>query len=542
MTDADVAPEPVDASRALLDAIVALNSELDLPHVLDRFLSASTDLTGAKYAAINIVDDAGLSVDFHFVGVPDGVWARIGRAPNHVATLARIPTEGTIVIEELTKHPSFAGFPAGHPPMGAFLGTALRVRDEVFGYLYLADKMGGFSEHDSESVLALAAAASAAIDNAQLYERAILRERWLEASQQISTALLTDPGDEAAFERIVDAAMTLAEAQHAALVLPGVGDDWVMEFTAGPRASELLGLVLPETGYAITAIRSGTGTIAVEPPGSTILTPVQDFGPTLYAPLVAAGRTIGLLMLWRDRGLRPFVEDDLATAQRFANQAALALNLAELSHVQNKTAMLEERERLADDLHDFVSQELFATAIQIEAIAEESPENLRARLMSTLDHVKRAQHEVRGVMGSLSGQRTSEPLSERIRRELVMAEGSLGFAPSVQVDWAEVSHAVAGDPSLSDDVVAVVRELLSNAARHADASHVHMTLSGADGRLIVTISDDGIGPAGATRRHSGTSNLAGRAMRRNGTFSLSPDRPGVERTGTRAEWNVEASG
>lgn len=531
-----VAPEP------LLDAILSLNAQLDLPHVLDRFLRAATEHTGARYAAINIVDDDGMSVDFHFTGVPDGVWARIGRAPNHVATLARIPAEGTIVIEELTTHPSFAGFPAGHPPMGAFLGTALRVRGEVFGYLYLADKKDGFSLADEQAVLALAAAASVAIDNAQLYERSVSRERWLEASQQITTALLSDPGDEEAFGRIVDAAMTLAGAQHGALVLPGVADSWVMEFTAGPRAADLLGLVLPETGYAITAIRTGEGTISSVPPGATVLAPVRNFGPALYAPLRAADRTAGLIMLWRDRGQRAFAEADLETAQRFANQAALALTLAELGHVKNVSAMLEERERLADDLHDFVSQELFATAMQLEALAGEVPKPLHDQVLRTLDHVKRAQHEVRGVMGSLAGQRTSEPLSERVRRELVMAEASLGFAPTVQANWAEISHAVAGDPTLSDDVVAVVRELLSNVARHAGATAVHMTIDGAGGRLSVTISDNGIGPAGATRRHSGTSNLAGRALRRNGTFNLSPTRPGSDHPGTQAEWNVEASG
>ena len=138
-------------------------------------------------------------MEFHYAGMPDGVWTRIGRAPNHVATLRSIPDEGTVVIEGSHRAPAFAGFPAGHPPMGAFLGTALKVRGEVFGYLYLADKQGGVTPNDVDAVLALAAAASVAIDNAQLYERAVSRERWLESSQHITTALLTDPGDEETF-------------------------------------------------------------------------------------------------------------------------------------------------------------------------------------------------------------------------------------------------------------------------------------------------------------------------------------------------------
>ncbi|MCR6712969.1 MAG: GAF domain-containing protein [Demequina sp.] len=526
----------------LLDAILSLNSQLDLPSILDRFISAATEQTGARYGAINIVDSNGTSIEFHFTGVRDGVWERIGRAPNHVATLARIPDEGVIVIDELTKHPSFAGFPPGHPPMGAFLGTALKVRGEVYGYLYLADKESGFTDADQAAVLALAAAGSVAIDNAQLYERAVSRERWLEASQQITTGLLSNPGDEEALAVVVESAKRLAGAGHAALVLPGLRDSWVMEFTSGPRAAEMLGLALPEDGYALSTIRSGEGTIAAAPPGGTILMPVQELGPTLYAPLRAGDRSVGLLMLWRDQGQRPFDADDLATAQRFANQAAIALTLSELAHAKNVSQLLEERERLADDLHDFVSQELFATAMQIEAISADVSPEAAERLSRTLDHVKRAQHEVRGVMSTLAGHRSSEPFGERVNRELIMAHDSLGFAPTLHTDWSGVDDAVAGDVSLGDDVVAVLRELLSNVARHADAKAVHIDLSVADGRLSLVVTDNGIGPAGARNRHSGTSNLAGRALRRNGTFTLDPVAPAADHPGTRAEWNVEVEG
>ncbi|WP_169746830.1 GAF domain-containing sensor histidine kinase [Demequina gelatinilytica] len=529
-------------SDAMTDAIVSLNLELDLDHTLDMLLTALVDQTGAKFAAINVLDDEGISVDFHYKGMPEGVWEHIRRAPNAVGVLGQIPDEGTLVLADLMQHPAFQGMPKHHPPMGSFLGTALRVRGSVFGYLYLASKPGEFTPEDEAAVEALAAAASVAIDNAVLYEKALARERWLTASQDITTALLADPGDEEVFETIVRSAKDLAGAVNVALVLPGVDETWTMEITAGPRAQDLLGLELPAQGRAIEAIRSGEGVIATEPPGSIVLEAVQEFGPTMYAPLSAEHKPVGLLMLWRDRGMPSFTFEDLEIAQRFATQAAMALSVAELSHVKNMTTLLEERQRLADDLHDFVSQELFATAMQIESIASDVEGSLSARLLRTLDHVKRAQREVRGVMSSLAGHRTSEPISERIRREIVMGTDSLGFAPRVQVDWAQLSHAIAGDPSLSDDVVAVVRELLSNVARHSEASEVYMALSGADGRVSVTVSDDGIGPGGATNRHSGTSNLANRALRRNGTFTLAPSRPGAVRPGTVAEWNVEAAG
>jgi signal transduction histidine kinase len=524
---------------SLTEAIIALGRELELPAVLDKMLLAAIDNTGAPFAAINVLDDKGISIEFHYKGMDSAVWERIGRAPNSVGVLAQIPATGALVISEITEHPSFRGLPPGHPPLGSFLGAALRTRNEVFGYLYLASKAGGFTPEDEAVVAALAAAASVAIENAQLYEEALEREEWLAASQLITTTLLANPGDESAIGGIIATARTLGRAASAALVLPGLGDDWVMEFTDGHKADELLGQVLPDDGFAMSVIRSGQGTVAPVPPGPSIIDPVQDFGPTLYAPLRAGERTEGLLMLWRAKGAPVFDDHDLTIAQRFSNQAAVALQLAELAHVRNMESLLAERERIADDLHDFVSQELFATAMQLEAVAELATPEVAERLRATLQHVKRAQHEVRGVMSQLQGERTSEPLAERVRREILMAQDSLGFAPGLSVDdWGAASAAVELDPTLSDDIVAVIRELLSNVARHSKATSVAVTLSASEGRLAVVIVDDGIGPAGATTRHSGTSNLANRALRRSGTFRLVAASKARERPGTRAEWNV----
>jgi signal transduction histidine kinase len=180
--------------------------------------------------------------------------------------------------------------------------------------------------------------------------------------------------------------------------------------------------------------------------------------------------------------------------------------------------------------------------MQIETISDDVPPAARDRLLATLEHVKRAQREVRGVMGQLQGDRTSEPLSERVRRELVLAQDSLGFVASLTVeDWAAASAAVEQDPTLSDDIIAVVRESLSNTARHAEATSASLSISAKDGRLSVTIIDNGIGPSGAFSRHSGTSNLANRALRRRGTFSLEPVNEEAARPGTRAVWNVAAA-
>ena len=533
-------PDASAREQALAHAIIALNSQLELPAILEAFLDAATDLTGAPYAAINVLDSHGRSQSFHARGMPASVHATIGRPPEPVGVLGQIPVEGTLAVHDVMHDPHRTGLPSGHPPLSTFLGTSLRVGGRVFGQLYLANKDEDFSEEDRRDVRALAAAASVAIDHAQLYDLALARERWLAAAQRITTHLLADDDPEEGLQAIIDTALELAQAKTAALVLPGVGDAWVMEVTAGDGAHELLGLELPPDGTGVTVITSGEGLIAADPPGVVVLEPVTSYGPSLYAPLVTQGRSVGLLMLWRARGEREFDSGDLSLAQRFASQAALALSLSELSHVKSVSALLEERARLADDLHDFVSQELFATAMQIEAMADEVDPTLGDRLRSTLEHVKRAQHEVRGVMSSLAGQRSTEPIAERLRRELLIARSSLGFEPSVVADWPHLDAAVAGDGPLADDLVAVTRELVSNVARHAHADAVRIVLTASDGRVEVRVEDDGVGPAGATRRHSGTSNLANRAIRRNGTFLLEARWSDRERPGSVAVWNVEA--
>jgi len=538
MTDTEHVPPHQPQLDALTHAIVSMNAHHALEDVLHAMLVACAELTDAKYVAINVLNAKGRSVDFHYIGMDSHVWEMIGRAPNNVGVLRDIPAHGTLIVNDLNAHPSFGGLPPEHPPLGSFMGAALRVREEVFGYLYLAGKPGGFVDDDNGIVEALAAAAAVAIDNAVLYRESSNRQAWLEASQAITTAILRDPEDDEIVTQILESAQSLATADHAVLALPGVDGEWVMEVTAGPVADDLLGLTLPAEGFGMTSITTGKGAIAAIPRGSYVLDVVKDFGPLLYAPLRAHDTTVGLLMLWRERDAPEFTESELTVTQRFANHAALALSLAEVSHVKNVSALHEERERLADDLHDFVSQELFATAIQLESIANDAIPTIAVRLRGTLEHVKRAQFEVRGVMSSLAGHRDSEPISERLRREVILAAETLGFAPVTHADWNAVGDAIVDDRSLADDAVAVVRELLSNVARHAQATAVSVDVNVRDGLLTIRLTDNGIGPSGANRRHSGTSNLANRALRRDGNFSLQAKDLGADMPGTVAEWTV----
>ncbi|GMA34381.1 ATP-binding protein [Demequina litorisediminis] len=177
--------------------------------------------------------------------------------------------------------------------------------------------------------------------------------------------------------------------------------------------------------------------------------------------------------------------------------------------------------------------------MHLEALTEGATETQTTRLSSIADHVKRAQYEVRGVMRNLAGQRSSEPASDRMRREITLAQATMGFMPDVDAQWSDVNEVCASDTTLADDCIAVMRELLSNVARHANATAVKIWVHVSDDRLELGVQDNGIGPAGATKRYSGTSNLGNRALRRNGSFALAPVNPDAERPGSRAVWNVE---
>ncbi len=547
---------PIPASD-LLQAALSLASDLDLPSVLQRFVIASAALTGARYGAINVLDSRRESTTFVQSGVDERLAKLLGRGPHAVGVLSAIPTEGTMRLDDLTKHPAFLGFPAGHPPMGSFLGAAVKVRDTVYGYLYLCEKKGGFTDEDDRTVQTLAAAVALAIQNAQLYAATERREQWVRAGQEITTMLLSGAEEEEVLTHVAVSSREVAAADTAALVLPGVGDDWVMEIVDGVGAEQLLGTVMPADGRARSTLASGWGLLVehLAEARAVRIPALRQFGPALYAPLLADGRGVGVLMLLRRIGSTPFSETDLATAQTFAAQAALALELAEARHAHDVAALLDERERIARDLHDLAIQQLFATGMQLETVRRRAargvdPSELTGIVEDALDNVDSTVKQIRSIVHALRDPDAAAPLAERLRREASLARTGLGFAPSllVTVDGRilDSEESLDGDAGalddrvgddMADDVVAVVREGLANAARHARATAVAVTVAmtgrAPDGTVTVMVEDDGAGLPPARDRRSGTENLAARSRRHGGTFMLAPSPQG---RGTRLEW------
>jgi signal transduction histidine kinase len=480
----------------------------------------------------------------------------LATAPHAQGVLGRIPAEGVLRLDDLTQHPAFGGFPANHPPMGSFLGASVRVGPHVYGQLYLSEKEGGFTHEDEQLVVALAAAAGVAVANAQLYAEAAQREHWLRAGQDVTTMLLEGVDEEEALEHVAATAREVARADTAALALPGLGGTLLVELAVGHHAVDLVGTMMPPGGRAEKVMLENKGMVALNPSESirTVVPELAAFGSAMFAPLQTSGRGVGVLLLLRLAGRPVFEERDLATAESFAAQAALAYVLAEARHAQDVAALLDERERIARDLHDLAIQQLFATGMQLETVRRRAargvdPSELLSIVDEALDNVDGSVRQIREIVFKLRDPDAATGLVERLRRESSLARTGLGFAPSVVLT---LDDAPLGDdgldedrlddrvgPALTDDVVAVVREGLANAARHAHAASVTVTVSvrgtGADGSVCVDVVDDGVGMPATRDRASGTGNLASRARQHNGTFTLGAPSTG---TGTHLRWTA----
>jgi len=514
---------PVD--RRLLDAVVGVADGLEIEPALRRIVRAASDLTGAPYAALGVLGPDGLHEAFVHTGIDPALAARIGQLPRGHGVLGHITRAGRAVrVEELAAHPASVGFPPGHPPMKSFLGVPVGIGERVVGNLYLADKADGFTSEDEDVVVALAAAAAVAVENARLYEDVRLRERWMTAAQEVSTAILSGAQEEDALLLVAQRAREVARARTAALVLPGYGGDWMLEIAEGDHADELVGTVMPQDGRTLEVMSSGRGLRVPEFAAEmdVRITVLKAFGPAMYAPLVAGVEKVGVLILLRMPQDREFTDTDLATAQAFAGQAALALQMAQARRHAETVELLEERARIARDLHDLVVQELFAMGMRLARLRERLEPGTLAEVDGSLDSLDRVVRQIRSTIRALRDPEESTGLVDRIHAEANRAHGLLGYHPQVTIeDGEELDAVVPGE--VADDVIAVVREGLSNAARHARAAAVTVRVRLADGRVEVQVTDDGVGmPAGVARR-SGLDNLGERARRHGGWCKVRPN-------------------
>jgi signal transduction histidine kinase len=505
--------------RSLLDAVVGLSTDLDLHSTLERIVEAAARLANAKYAALGVIGPDRTLVDFITHGIDPATHAAIGDLPAGRGVLGLLIEDPRPVrMPDITQHPQSYGFPPHHPPMHTFLGVPVRIRDQVFGNLYLAEKQGAaeFTDDDEEIVVALATAAGVAVENARLYAVAHRRERWLAATAEITSLLLGEVQRTAALRLVARRAREVAEARLALVLLR---DDeaglLTVEVTdsADPDA-ELTGVVLPlsETAFA------DSDTLVLEDLGKAAPWPVPvATGPAVVAPLAAGDTLHGVLVVAQPPGQGPPADEDVPMLTSFAGQAALAMERARAQEERELLVVLEDRERIARDLHDVVIQRLFATGLHLQTAAQLAGRpDLAARINTAVDDLDTTIRDIRTAIFEL---RT--PMSATLRtdlRELVeSATRPLGFRPTLQLT-GPVDSAVPDE--IRPDLLAVVREALSNVARHAQAGAATVRVQVGDGRLRVSVTDNGIGaaPAPEVAGRGGLANMRERAVRRGGTF------------------------
>ncbi len=527
--------------RGLLRASRMITAGLALPVVLHRIVEAARELVGARYGALGVLAPGGGLAEFVYVGVPPEIAASIGHLPVGKGLLgALIDDPAPIRLDSIAADPRSCGFPPGHPPMAGFLGVPIRIRDEVFGNLYLTEStQGGFTAEDEQLITALAATAAAVIDNARLYEAARARGEWLQATAAITRRLLsTETGDAVEPLRLIaDYSREVARADAVTVLLPASDGQGVRAaVAAGTAAGSLPELDASLCGHVFTTgrpVRMATpdeqgGFRAVVPPG-------LDAGPVLVVPLLGSGGTHGVLALVRLRGRPAFSAEDEEMAAGFANQASVAIELAQARADQQRAALLDERERIAADLHDHVIQRLFATGLSLQALAATlGPGRATDRVLQNVRDLDTTIGQIRTAIFQL--QQTNEvPQGLRARVLDVVADmtPALGHEPALRFSGVldTLPDAVA------DDLLAVLREALTNAARHARATSTDVELTARPDRVVLDVRDDGVGIGDATRR-SGLANMRRRAEHHGGSLTVEPRRP----TGTRLIWSVPPAG
>ncbi|GGO90464.1 sensor histidine kinase [Wenjunlia tyrosinilytica] len=539
----DAARGTRDRVHSLLEAVLSVGRELDLEHVLRRIVEAAVLLVDAQYGALGVIGPDGKTLcQFLTVGLTEEEIKAIGPYPSGHGILGElIRHPEPLRLAKLSEHPSSYGFPPNHPPMNSFVGVPIRVREHVFGNLYLTEKRGeGDFDAEDEAVLStLAVAAGVAIDNARLYEEAMRREKWLRASGRVTTSLMSGSPLVEVTGLIAETAKDITGAELAAVALPlPDATALTVEFAAGRQADAHRGLVLPVEGSLV-----GLAYHAADPVFSEDVTrdPRISAGPPRFAGLgpavavpIKSGQAVrGVLLLVRAPGRPMFSEEEIEPLLGFAGQAALAMELGERRSDAEQIALLEDHDRIARDLHDLAIQRLFATGMTLQSadrlIDHPGASERVQRAVNDLDET------IKIIRSTIFGLRARETASQHgLRTRAVQAVGEaasvLGFAPSLRMEGlldTQVPKEVAAD------VVAVLGEALSNVARHAHAGRADVALVNDGKSLVVTVTDNGVGvPSGG--RRSGLRNLSERAERQGGEMALTVPPGG----GTTLTWRV----
>ena len=540
--DPAVLPELTgDQARRLLDAVVGVASDLSLPDVLRRIVESATRLGGARYGALGVLDEGGGELgEFLVAGLDAEAERTIGTHPTGKGVLGLLIAQPEPVrLPDIRLHPRSYGFPPNHPPMRSFLGVPIRVGGAVFGNLYLADKVDApeFTSGDEQVVVALAAAAGVAVEKARLYRDSRRREQWLEAANAITPALLAERGPDEVLERIVWQARAVTDADVAVVALPARdGEGWVIRAATGTEAHRLTGRLIDGRHPDVAEALKRPETLHRADPDVASALLGRSSAAVLVVPVALGSDPLALLVV---AGPGPFHDVDRPSASAFGNHAALALEVARAQDDQRRLALFEERDRIARDLHDSVIQRLFAIGLRMqgqrELVTQPSVERQLGEFVDDLDTTIR---DIRRTIFDLRDAPEPGPVSLRAQLLQAIRDAARTLHVDPRITFTGPLDTKVPD-EVRDDVLATLREALSNAARHAEAGQVHVEVTVTEPEpgawlLELSVRDDGRGIRAGSRAGGGLANMGDRASRWGGRCLVEPNADG----GTHVYWSV----
>jgi two-component system, NarL family, sensor histidine kinase DevS len=494
-----------DRWRKLIETGIAVTSELSLDALLQRIVEASAQLTGAKYAALGVIDRSGRALErFLTTGIDEATHERIGDLPHGRGILGVLIDDAEpLRLHDLMSDPRSVGFPPHHPPMRTFLGVPILLRGVAYGNLYLSEKQSGedFTGEDEELVTLLAAQAAVAIENARLYESATRWLAQLESLTEIGNAMAGETELQPLLQLIGERLAPLIDAELVVIAIPVGGGDLRIEAAAGPAAEELIGTTLARNS-------SKSGRVLERRRSERVDSTLEDvevdqelarrvgLRSGLFVPMIVADRPIGVIAAHNKLGPDPrFTEEDLRLTETFGARAAVAVDLADRVARDALRRVVEgqelERRRLARELHDETGQALTSILLGLKHVEEaSSPETARAaaaelreQIVDTLQNVRRLAVELRPSALDDFG---LAPALERLAE-------AFGEQSGITVDIETNVHSERLDPEIETALYRIVQEALTNVAKHAEATRVSIVVTRRGSSVTAVIEDDGQG-------------------------------------------------
>ncbi|MEO7079683.1 MAG: GAF domain-containing protein [Rhodococcus sp. (in: high G+C Gram-positive bacteria)] len=517
----------------LLEAMLVITSDLDLEVTLRSIVESAVKLVDARYGALGVRGKGHELSAFINFGMDDDTRTRIGPLPTGGGVLGLLIDQPEVLrLEDLTSHPDSVGFPPNHPSMKTFLGVPIRIRSEIYGNLYLTEKKDGtpFTDDDEVVTQALASAAGIAIENSRLYEESRTRQAWMEATRDIGTELLAGAEIGDVLQMVSRKALHLLTADLAFIAVPeGVDADpalvtqLVVSVSEGHCAEKLLGSTIPIEGSSSGAAFRRRAAFRKEDFDDESIAMDQEFGPALISPLRVTGGVSGVLVVLRREGTGSFSDAELELVASFADQAALAMQMADNARRVHELDVLSDRDRIARDLHDHVIQRIFAVGLSLQSTLQRTEsDDIRQRLTTTIDDLQDTVQDIRSTIFDLQ---SSSHSATRLRQRIDDAVLELTEHVPIRAVVRMSGPLSVIENSLADHAVAVVREAVSNVVQHAAADTVTVTIRVGDD-LRIEVSDNGIGmPDDVTT--SGLANLSARALECGGEMTVGTPASGV---------------